>query len=109
MINVLFLMYRPRLLKFLRRRQKEKECRHRYLTLTYNKYMNEWLKRVGDLEKIANGPISSAQSATNSVGPGGNASTTSAATTTASTTAANASSTAPVQYLSYILMRNLAA
>ncbi len=101
MINVLFLMYRPRLLKFLRRRQKEKECRHRYLTLTYNKYMNEWLKRVSDLEKIANGPVSSAPSATNSVGPGGNASTTSAAATTASTTAANASSTAPVQYLSY--------
>lgn len=46
-----FQAFRPRLLKFLRRRQKEKEARHRYLTDTYNKYMSEWIKRINDIEK----------------------------------------------------------
>jgi len=49
-----FLAFRPRLLKFLRRRQNEKEARNRYLTVTYNKWMNEWAKKVTDLEKISN-------------------------------------------------------
>lgn len=56
-----FLAFRPRLLKFLRRRQKEKEGRNRYLTVTYNKLMNEWAKRVGEMEKASNaGPAAPA-------------------------------------------------
>ena len=46
-----FLAFRPVLLKHLRRLQKEKEARNRYLTSTYTKWMNEWIKKVGELEK----------------------------------------------------------
>ena len=64
-----FLAFRPRLLKFLRRRQKEKEARHRYLTVTYNKWMNDWAKRVGELEKA-----NMAASATTSIAAAGTSS-----------------------------------
>lgn len=74
-----FLAFRPRLLKFLRRRQKEKEARHRYLTDTYNKYMNEWIKRINEVEKA-----NSAQA--NASGP---------AVSSASTVPANAGASAP--------------
>jgi nuclear receptor co-repressor 1 len=75
-----FLAFRPRLLKFLRRRQKEKEGRHRYLMKTYNKWMNEWGKRVSDLEKANNVPSVVATGATV------------AATTTVAITSAGSSS-----------------
>ena len=78
-----FLAFRPRLLKFLRRRQKEKEGRHRYLMLTYNKWMNEWGKRVSDLEKANNGP---------SVATGATATAT---TTVAITSGSSAAAAAP--------------
>lgn len=76
-----FLAFRPRLLKFLRRRQKEKETRHRYLMSTYNKWMNEWGKRVSDLEKANNA---------SSVATG----TTVTATTTVAITSGGSTSTA---------------
>lgn len=46
-----FLAFRPVLLKHLRRLQKEKDARNRYLTSTYTKRMNEWVKKVAELEK----------------------------------------------------------
>lgn len=90
-----FLAFRPRLLQFLRRRQKEKEARHRYLMLTYNKWMGEWGKRVSDLEKANNGP---------SVATGAAAVTATAAV--AVTTTANASTTAQPPSTGVVIKEN---
>ena len=82
-----YLAFRPRLLKFLRRRQQEKDGRHRYLTLTYNKYMAEWSKRVSELEKVNNVPLTTAPGVNAATGP------TSAASTNAATSSATPATT----------------
>lgn len=100
-----FLAFRPRLLKFLRQKQQEKDARHRYLTVTYNKWMNEWSKRVGELEKaniaaaatagaaaLAAGAAalaSIAVSTSSGVTPTTSSNNSNATTTTAASTAAN--------------------
>lgn len=86
-----FLAFRPRLLKFLRRRQKEKEARHRYLTVTYNKWMNEWVKKVSDMEKASNNNNNAAASTASTAGA---ASTAAIPTSTAAGAAAAAGTSA---------------
>lgn len=111
-----FLAFRPRLLKFLRQRQQEKDNRHRYLTVTYNKWMNEWSKRVGELEKaniaaaatagaaaLAAGAAvaSAAVSTASSVLP---ATSTSSSNASATTTAAAATATPAVAVRIYFFL-----
>ena len=59
-----FLAFRPVLLNHLHRLQKEKDARNRYLTTTYNKRMNEWVKKVAELEKNSTVILPSATPAT---------------------------------------------
>ena len=88
-----FLVFRPVLLKFLRRLQKEKEVRNSYLTSTYNKWMNQWVKRVAELEKTnSNGAAAPA---------GPPATSTASTATVASVTATSAPSAAVIHFTSY--------
>lgn len=83
-----FQAFRPRLLTFLRRRQKEKESRHRFLMVNYNKWMNEWVKRVSELEKAnCSSSASAATGATTAATPSVAVTSSGNVTTAASTTA----------------------